>query len=114
MQQLDHARPMEPQRSVDQSTGCAREPFSTCGLGARRAHAVAILQTSEGANLVPTVFLTARADEGELHIAPGAHVLAQLSRIVLTLDAVENDLTVRVPGAQHAVVQIQLAVASDE
>jgi len=49
----------------------------------------------------------------ELHVAPGLDLLGDQAVVGLVIDLVEQDPAVGVPGAQHAVVEVEAAVGRD-
>ena len=110
---LDHACPVEGQAAMQRLAAGVGDELAALVLGKRRGDAVAVLHARERADLVPAGLGAHGREVGELHVAPGLDLLGDQAVVGLVIDLVEEDLAVGVPGAQHAVVEVEAAVGRD-
>jgi len=83
-------------------------------LGQGRGDIVAGVQPGQRADPVPAVRLAQGAEIGELHVAPGPGLLADVLEVVLVVDVVEDLAALGVDGPENAVIEVEGAVLADE
>jgi hypothetical protein len=66
------------------------------------------------AHPVPALLAPQAAQVGELHVAPGAHFFLDLLQIVLVAHPIEQDLSVGIARAQHALVKVHRAIGAHQ
>ena len=79
---------------------------SASGVSMKRAG----VEPRQRPDAIPAVFRPQRLQEGELHVGPGAHLLAHHLEVALVVHVVDDPAAVLVHGAQHAVVEVERAV----
>ena len=83
-------------------------------LGEGRRDEIAGVQPGQGPDPVPAVLLAEGLEVGELHVAPGPDLLADVLEVVLVVDVVEDLPALGVDGPQDAVVEVERPVLADE